>query len=157
MANVKVRYIGTKPVKRDTVAGSLATWFGQNSVADVSEEVAAKLLQYPTVWRPADMPVIERPTLEPAPTQNPSDELNIGAGKQEGNDPPAGDDDTKPPAPTGDVTPEEITEILPLLDKDTDFTEAGRPMVNKVREHFEGREVTLQALKAAWENFKAVE
>lgn len=161
MANVKVRYIGTKPVKKDTVTGSLALWFGENSVAEVSEDVAIKLFQYPTVWQPADMAVIERPAVNANPETLPP----AGDEGQEGDDQTDGDegegdtdDSTGGSVGTAEpVTPEEITVILPMLDKDTDFTEAGRPMVNKVREHFEGREVTLQALKAAWENFKAVE
>lgn len=160
MANVKVRYIGTKPVKRDTVAGSLAAWYGQNSVAEVSEEVAVKLFQFPTVWQPADMPVIERPTLEPVPVQDPEKPETIGAEQEGDNFGDEGEGDAGEGgagAEAGEVTPEEIAVILPQLDKDTDFTEAGRPMVGRVRAYFEGREVTIQALKAAWENFKAVE
>ena len=161
MANVKVRYIGSKPVKKDTVAHTLTVWYGENSVAEVSEEVAAQLFQHPTVWQPADKPVIERPVVNTIPeTPPPAGDEGQEGDDQTGGDEGEGDTDDSTGGSVGTaepVTPEEITVILPMLDKDTDFTEAGRPMVNKVREHFEGREVTLQALKAAWENFKAVE
>ena len=159
MANVKVRYIGTKPVKKDTVTGSLALWFGENSVAEVSEDVAIKLFQYPTVWQPADMAVIERPAVNANPETLPpaGDEGQEGDDQTDDEGDDEGEESGDSVGAAAPVTPEEIEVILPMLDKDTDFTEAGRPMVNKVREHFEGREVTLQALKAAWENFKAVE
>jgi hypothetical protein len=157
MANIKVRYIGKKPVKKDTVTESLVLWYGENSVAEVPEEVAFRLFQHPDVWQPADKPVIERPVVAPAPAAGEGDDDDDDDEQGEpGDEIPAGEEGGEVDTGT-EVTPEEISLILPLLDKEADFTEAGRPMVGRVRGHFEGREVTIQALKAAWENFKGSE
>lgn len=150
MANVKVRYIGNKPIKRDTITESLAVWPGFNSVTAVPEDVAIRLCQFPTVWQLADKPVMERPA--PAPVAEVAPEVAVEPEPQAD----SGFDKEESPAVTGsEVAPEEIYAILGSLDRDTDFTEAGRPVVAKVRERFEGREVSIQAVKAAWENFQA--
>lgn len=145
MANVKVRYIGNKPVKRDTVTESLAVWPGFNSVTAVPEDVAVRLCQFPDVWQLADKPVIERPVAVPAPVVDELDEY-ADLGDEPGD---------APPASTDAVTVAEIAAILPTLDKEADFTEAGRPKIDSVRARFDDREVTVQAVKAAWENFTA--
>ena len=147
MANVKVRYLGTKPLKRDTVTGSLHIWTAENPVTEVPEEVALRLCLYPTVWQTADKPVIERPVV--APVAPPADEFDEYADLDDGSG------DLPPAASTDAVSVSEIAAILPTLDKDADFTEAGRPKIDSVRDRFDDREVTVQAVKAAWENFTA--
>lgn len=152
MSNVKVRYIGNKTIKRDTITNTLVTWPGQNSVAEVPEELAAQLCQHPNVWQLADKPLLERPVVEkqePAKAPDPAPELKEIKHAPENNEPDTESDDAAP------VTVEEVEAIIVTLDKETDFTDAGRPIVGKIRERFEGREVTTQVVKAAWTNFTA--
>lgn len=152
MEKIAVRYIGTKPLKRDTVTDSLAIWPGQNSVCEVPQDVAVRLFLHPDVWVPADAEVIPRPAPvieeaatvaeeegveEAEPVVHPEDEFGYESA----------------PEGTGPVTVEEITVILPSLDKETDFTEHGKPIVGKVRERFPDREVTLAAVRDAWTAF----
>lgn len=151
MAGVKIRYVGHKPLKKDTVAGTLAIWPGHGSVAEVPDSVAVQLLQYPTVWQRDDQPAMPRPTpKDPPPPKDPQ--------------PPNPDQELreedkfgfeKPPTATGPVTVDEIVQALPSLDKDADFTEVGRPKVASVRALFEGRELGVKELNQAWTQFTA--
>ncbi|RLA45294.1 MAG: hypothetical protein DRQ97_09965, partial [Gammaproteobacteria bacterium] len=72
-----------------------------------------------------------------------------------------GDNDTgEDPADTasGDpVTAEEIGPILSSLDRDTDFSATGKPMVASIRARFPDRPVTSKEVKAAWESFTSTE
>jgi hypothetical protein len=45
----RVRYIGRKPLKADTVARTGLTWT-PGQVRDVDDAPAARLLGYPSVW-----------------------------------------------------------------------------------------------------------
>lgn len=146
-SGVKVRYIGNKPMKRDTVTESLTVWFGENDVQEVSKEAAIRLCQFPTVWQLADKPVIARPVVAPVEVEQTPVDNGFDEEEAETGQPEAG----------GAVSADEIYGILPLLDKDTDFTEAGRPVVDKVRARFPGREVTLDAVRTAWIKFSAAE
>jgi hypothetical protein len=152
---VAVRYVGSKPIKRDTVTNSLAVWVGTNSVCEVPADVAVKLFLHPDVWQPADAPVLERP----APARDDAE----GEGDDGGEPFTGGEDDElreddehgieKPPAAEGEVTVQEVIEILPLLDREADFTEGGKPAVAKVRERFPERELTVATVRAAWDKF----
>lgn len=165
MAGVKIRYVGHKPLKKDTVAGTLTMWPGHGSVAEVPDSVAVKLLQYPTVWQHADKPTMPRPEPAPQPLQPPEDDENdTGEGDNSEVQPPNPDQELReedkfgfeqPPAGTGPVSVEEIVQALPTLDKDADFTEIGRPKIAKVRALFDGREVAVKALNEAWTKFSA--
>jgi hypothetical protein len=53
---VALRYVGAKPSKRDTVAGSNVIWEGPGAVREVALEVAKKLLLYPDVWALPEVP-----------------------------------------------------------------------------------------------------
>jgi hypothetical protein len=137
VANVKVRYVGTKESKKDTVTGSLTVWFGEGDVQEVDENVAIKLCQFPSVWQLASKPVVKRPKVAEAPKSDDDEEDSDDDGDQ-----------------TGDsVSVAEIIESLSTLDKDTEFTEAGRPQINAVRERFPDRSVSLADLKEAWTAF----
>ncbi len=150
MATVKVRYIGQKLIKRDTICNTLTIWTQEDNVQDVESDVAVKLFQYPDVWVPADKPVVKRPEAPKAPDPKTAEELAAeeaaaAALAAAGGNVPL----------TGPVTAEEIVTILPALDKEADFSEKGMPKVNSVRAHFPDREVTVAVLKAAWETFTA--
>tara|TARA_R110002110_G_scaffold415835_1_gene657222 strand:+ start:38230 stop:38760 length:531 start_codon:yes stop_codon:yes gene_type:complete len=176
MANVKVRYIGKKHIKRDTVTGSLAVWPGNNSVAEVPESVATKLCMYPDVWVPDDGEPLLRPVINRAPLPDPAEEDGANDDQDGTTDETAAEtqaDPTaeqpvvvhpedqfgfeEPPPPAGPATVDEIVHILPLLDKEADFTDAGRPKVDSVRARFADREVTVKVLKEAWTKFIAAE
>jgi hypothetical protein len=154
MTKVAVRYVGHKPIKRDTVTESLAVWVGHGAVAEVPEEVAARLCPFPDVWQLADAPVIERPApvvaseaeeeagevVEPEeaePELHPNDEFGF----------------EKAPEAAGPVTIAEIVERLPMLDKEKDFSETGKPKIESVRALFPERDVVLANVRAAWVEF----
>lgn len=46
----RIRYIGKKPRKEDNVASSNFVWEHPGQVKEVSDEVAIRLLNYPSVW-----------------------------------------------------------------------------------------------------------
>ena len=154
MTKVAVRYIGHKPIKRDTVTESLAVWVGHGAVAEVPEEVAVKLCLFPDVWQLADAPVIERPAPVVAP--EPEEEVDEAVDLEE-SEPELHPNDEfgfeKAPEGTGPVTIAEIVERLPMLDKDADFSETGKPKVDSVRALFPDRDVALANVRAAWAEF----
>lgn len=154
MTKVAVRYIGHKPIKRDTVTESLAVWAGHGAVTEVPEEVAVKLCLFPDVWQLADAPVIERPAPVVAP--EPEEEVDEAVDLEE-SEPELHPNDEfgfeKAPEGTGPVTIAEIVERLPMLDKDADFSETGKPKVDSVRALFPDRDVSLGNVRAAWAEF----
>ena len=156
MAKVKVRYVGPRGYRADNVCGTLTIWTADKPVAAVDEEVAARLCAYPTVWQMADAPVMERPT-EPKPDPTEEDpeteaEKLAALGEDMVGDDDEGDNPVDPAS--GDpVTAEEIGPILSSLDKDTDFSSTGKPLVDSIRAKFPDRSVTAKEVKAAWEAF----
>ena len=46
----KIRYIGAKPVKTDSEAGTKTVWNGNGDVQDVPAQAVPALLRHPTVW-----------------------------------------------------------------------------------------------------------
>ena len=50
MNDVNIFYIGNKPVKKDTVAGSRLSWTGFGSARVVEQKIAQRLVAFPTVW-----------------------------------------------------------------------------------------------------------
>lgn len=67
-----VQYVGKKPQKRDTVAGSGLVW-QRGEVIEVETQIANRLLRYPDVWKEylegglADAGDAEPATKKPAP------------------------------------------------------------------------------------------
>ncbi|MBF0339450.1 MAG: hypothetical protein HQL95_00625 [Magnetococcales bacterium] len=60
----KIRYIGNKPFKRDTVTKSGTVWQGRGDVQEVDDKFAEKLLLFPDIWEVA---VEETPPVAPPP------------------------------------------------------------------------------------------
>ena len=153
--NIAVRYVGNKPIKKDTVTGSLAVWVGKNSVCEAPQEVATRLFLYPTVWAPADAPLIERPApvaAQEAPTEDHDGELLLDEPYEEVRP----DDEhgfETPPEAVGPVTVDEVVPILSLLDREKEFTEGGKPSVGAVRDRFPGRDLTVATVREAWARF----
>lgn len=54
MSDVKVFYIGKKPMKKDTVAGTNHVWRGHGSYRLVAEAAAQRLFDFPSVWMNED-------------------------------------------------------------------------------------------------------
>lgn len=150
MAKVKVRYIGNRDIRRDNICKTLAIWTKAKPVAEVDEDTAARLFLYPTVWVPDDP---NHPMSRPV-TPEPETEVPAGEnqeGDEGGEEVPADPDGAEGEANGGPVTAEEIADaIANTLDPD-DFTVEGKPRVASLREVFEGREVTTDAIKAGWE------
>lgn len=46
----KIRYVGSKEVKTDNVAGTGVVWFGKDDEQDVPDAAAPALLRHTTVW-----------------------------------------------------------------------------------------------------------
>lgn len=47
---IKVRYVGAKPKREDSVAGTGVVWIGNGDVQEVPAEAWDKLKRYPAVW-----------------------------------------------------------------------------------------------------------
>lgn len=50
MKQIGIKYVGAKPRKTDTVAGTGLTWLDAEQVHYVTEAIAAQLLAHPDVW-----------------------------------------------------------------------------------------------------------
>lgn len=50
----KVKYVGTKSVKTDNVAGTKTVWAGQGDVQEVDDVTWAKLRKHPDIWECVD-------------------------------------------------------------------------------------------------------
>jgi hypothetical protein len=153
---VKVRYIGNKPIKRDTVCQTLTIWTANNDVAEVDDDVAIRLVRHPSVWVMADSKVKRPEVVAPAP------ELVVAEPEIEIPDGLMAEQEKKDTAPVNEqegegepVTVAEVTAILSSLDKDKDFSAQGRPLVDSIRDRFPNRPVTSKEVKAAWELFTA--
>jgi hypothetical protein len=60
--HVGVRYIGNKPTKRDTVAGTITVWHGKGDVQLVERAAAQRLFRYRDVWIPESAAVPQTDT-----------------------------------------------------------------------------------------------
>lgn len=69
----KIQYIGKKPQRIDTVAGTGIVWAGNGDVQLVPSDAAKRMLQHPDIWAIAED---QEPSNEPAgePTPTPSAE-----------------------------------------------------------------------------------
>ncbi len=74
---MRIKYIGKKDSRADTVAGTGIVWHGQGDVHEVPDAVAPKLLKHADVWAVAD---------EPASTAGLGDATKLPAGDDAGSD-----------------------------------------------------------------------
>jgi len=148
---VGVRYIGQKPVKRDTVCKTLTTWT-PGSVSHVERHIAENLFRFPAIWQPEDASFEppKRPKLaEPEPKIYVPPEPEPEADSEGEQDAPRAMPDETPIA-----TSEDVLGIIPSLDKDRDFTPMGKPKIDAVRARMPNFHVTLEAVRAAWTQFQ---
>ena len=149
---VDVRYIGiNKPIKRDTVMGSTALWIGHNSVVAVPRSVAERLFLHPDIWIPADKKQTDlvRPAAPPASVEEPVDESEQDPGGTDA-------EEASPMMVSANADPisvAEVAEAISTLDRETEFSDKGRPLIASLRERFPGRPLTLDVAKAAWADF----
>ena len=50
MSTTKIEYVGKKPVKKDTIAGTNIVWNGPGDVKDVPDKAVAALLAHTDSW-----------------------------------------------------------------------------------------------------------
>lgn len=62
MSNLSVRYVGLKPQRTDTIAGTGLTWYGHGDIQSVTAAAWDKLKRHSDVWELVDT------TAEPAKT-----------------------------------------------------------------------------------------
>ena len=130
---VPVEYVGTKPRKVDTIAGTKTTWRGKGDVQLVSRGIAQQLFDYPDIWaRPGPKPSLA--------------DVVPGAPHSESEPPP----DLEPP-----TLMERLVRAIDGLGKDG-FTDNGRPRKSAVVEALGGEDVSVGDISEAWEIVQAV-
>jgi hypothetical protein len=150
--SMDVRYVGFKPMKTDTVCGTLATWIGHGDVQTVEKHIGVLLIRYPTVWQLASLPfkpqkappIVRAP---PAIIAEDDDDETDGEADVDAID-QAADPAAEVPATVG-----EIVKAIEGLDRDADFTDMGRPKIDAVRAALPGKSVTTKAVGDAWKTF----
>lgn len=144
---IAIYYIGSKPLKRDTVAGTNFVWEGFGAKRNVPEDVAARLLQHPDIW------VDEQDFAEKYEGQE-LPRANVLAAAAEDGDIDLGDlivddEDDDGGAPVSEDDPI----IAALLDMDIGDV---MPSIEQVRAVMgDGAKVTKKSLAAAWAKLKA--
>lgn len=138
-----IQYIGNKPRKKDTVAGTGTIWSGPGDVQLVEHGPAVKLLEHPDVWQEAiasdpepSMPTTVVPLVPAAPAAPPIAE---GQGSGQGE---------------GDAMVPNVKAAVLALDRENPehFTDKGRPRLEAVRETVP--DATIQALNTAWKEIE---
>lgn len=127
---IEVEYVGTKPRKVDTVAGTRTTWRGTGDVQLVPRGIAQQLFDYPDVW--------VRPRAKPVAQAGLADVPAGGTGDEDA--PPA---DQEPP-----TLMERLVAVIDRLPKDG-FTDGGRPRKSAVVEAL-GEDVSVGDIADAW-------
>lgn len=100
-----IKYVGAKPSRADTVAGTKIVWNGHGDVQEVPDTAVARLLLHPDVWAVAEEATPK--TAKAAKTAEPADDGGDNTGKK-----PEGD------GPQYLMQTEEGALVLDNLDKD---------------------------------------
>lgn len=106
-----IKYIGTKPLKKDVVADTGIYWAGHGDIQEVPDAAAPKLLAYVDIWRKADE-AISPQSFGTAPVETEGQDGLLDALDLDAPLPPE-DDQNKPPRDIADSLIEE--ERAPLL------------------------------------------
>lgn len=170
---IEIQYVGRKPRKKDTVAGTGIIWHGRGDVQLVPRAVAQRLCDYPDIWR-RTLPMARgsgtaglmgvAPVVGPAPpgaVEGDGDQTTEvdGGGVVEGGvasgaeeDPGAtggeggGEDENSVPTPLHARLVDVIRNLPP-----EGFTEAGRPRKSTVVAIL-GEDVSVADIAAAWDD-----
>lgn len=87
-------YVGRKPVKKDTVAGTGIIWAGYGDAQEVPHAAAVKMLQHPDVWVTRKVFEANYPAKSPHADKKPAPKSKGGTDFSAlSNAPPAGGDD----------------------------------------------------------------
>lgn len=132
-----IQYVGNKPRKKDTVAGTGTIWSGKGDIQRVEHGPAVKLLEHPAVWQEAVSAQVADPLAAVAPVVALVPDTPVASGEGE-----------------GDPLVEAVKAAVLALDRDNaeHFTEKGRPRLEAVREAVP--EVNIQALNTAWKEIE---
>lgn len=129
---IEIEYVGNKPKKRDTVAGTRTTWRGKGDVQLVERGVAQRLLDFPEVWvrhKPGEGLANVAPDAGKGGKQAPDDE------------------------PTALTLQQRLVQVIDGLGKDG-FTDHGRPRKSAVVQAL-GEDVSVGDIADAWEEWRA--
>lgn len=72
---MKIKYVGTKPMKTDNVAGTGTIWMGHGDVQDVPDKLWPLFASHANVWQRADGvidPALPQPGLAPVAEVKPT-------------------------------------------------------------------------------------
>lgn len=176
---IEIQYVGRKPRKKDTVAGTGIIWHGRGDVQLVPRAVAQRLCDYPDIWRRAlpmahgsgagglmgvDAAAVPAPDYTEIPPQGPA-----APGQNESPAPGAeiAAQPTDVPCPQGEAEtgPDEVVDVpTPMHARLVDvirnlppdgFTEAGRPRKSSVVAIL-GEDVSVADIASAWDDVQAV-
>lgn len=158
-APIAIKYVGDKPVKRDTVCNTGTLWAGKGDVQIVDHKVGVQLLQFPTVWVKADAK-----TSKEAMAQNKD---TVSDAKKAGEIPPEKPAETPASTPAAPVVPDtnpeggeatvaDISAAIGRLDPGNKkhFSPSNKPMKAAVEAELPGKAVAMKALNAAWKEFQ---
>ena len=168
-------YIGKKPVKQDTVAGTGLIWNGFGDSHLVGHTQAIQLLQHPDVWcgekRFNELQGDASPQVI-AETSGLSELANKQLGAETAPAAPAAPAAATPSSPDGDNTqdgkepsppatdPRQTLIINALLSLDTSNEEhfsvqTGQPKINAVRDAANDQTLEVKEINLAWKTLKA--
>lgn len=164
-----IAYIGKKPVKRDTVAGTATLWNGYGDVQEVMHTTAVRLLQHPDVW------VTDTVFKKQLEKEFGGAKAEVGAGlasatsvdqsgeshteeDQSEEDQGLSDTDDSADQNTGeDSTKSAIKAAIVSMERGNPehFSEStGVPLLDKVREIVGDKSIKVKDLNAAWSELK---
>ncbi len=147
---VPVAYIGTKPVKKDTVCRSGTVWKGFGDVQYVDPRVSTRLLNYPAVWCKPDQVERHKAELEQSLLETEADETEVAISEPEATKP---EQELKPEDEAARLARLEAiqTAILSLDQANKDhFGNNGKPKIAAVRSAMDDATVTQEELTAAF-------
>lgn len=131
-----IMYIGNKPEKRDTVAGSNLYWPGNGTILKVEHTAAIQLIRHPDVWIEVD---------EEGEPINPQVATKKKGGKAPEPEPAADED-------KGDIGIEDVKAAIFGLDREDpdSFTDTGKPKLKAVAAAMGVDDLDVKLVNAAW-------
>lgn len=139
-----IAYIGKKPVKRDTVAGTGIIWGGFGDVQEVPHKAAVKLLQHPDVW------CVESKLGSQEPKSPGLGSVDKSDGEDQDQEQDQGSQDSEP---EGSTERDNViaNAILSLSHGDPEhFGSTGNPVIAAVREAAGDETITVKEVNAVW-------
>ena len=156
-------YIGRKPIKHDTVAGTGLIWAGYGDSHEVRHTEAVMLLQHPDVWATASkfnqlqgkvqaISVGAGLTAVSASDSSSNDDEMIDTDELQKATPPAKDDEG-----SRSLSVQEAIRSLDRSNPEHFSGQTGNPIIKAVREAAGDSNISLKDVNAAWAAIKAGE